>query len=129
MGNEPLALRSEISVDPLVDVALVLLIILILTMMASHEFYRLDQPSGRCGGPLPAVIVVEQINKETIYLNHEFVPMGHLSGRLRNWIKKWPSGIVLYSGTNEITYGTAIQTLDLIRNSGTERIGIVRDYP
>jgi biopolymer transport protein TolR len=128
MKNESVSLQSEINITPLVDVVLVLLIIFMVMSPFSLREYEVAIPSPAIPSlKIPSIpITVDQLDENTVYLNQEFVPMRLLAHRLQDTIAKHPKGTVLYSGKDELTYGTAIQTLDLIRNSGAERIGIVR---
>ena len=131
MKNESVTLQSEINITPLVDVVLVLLIIFLVTSPLSQKLYQVNIPSkGLHDGPMASIqIMVEQTDEKTVYLNRQLVPLSLLSSRLGEWMAKWPSGSVLYSGNDELSYGTAIQTLDLIRNSGVERISIIGSHP
>lgn len=130
-GSSSGALRSEINVTPLVDVVLVLLIIFMVVTPLLQMGYDVNVPP-KATAEASAVIskeqlVVTQVSPEKVYLNREEIDVKQLPLRLSEILKHRRDKTVFYSGDDEINYGAVMATMDLIRNAGAERIGIITD--
>jgi len=130
-GGSSQGLRSEINVTPLVDVVLVLLIIFMVVTPLLQMGYDVNVPP-KATAEASAVIskeqlVVTQISAEKVYLNREEIDVKQLPLRLTEILKHRRDKTVFYSADDEINYGVVMATMDLIRNAGAERIGIITD--
>jgi biopolymer transport protein TolR len=127
MKNRSASLQSEINVTPLVDVVLVLLIIFMVVSPVTQRLYEVNASSSKPApvGASKLQIVVTQISEDKIYLNRESVNFNLLSSRLQQLLKGQTNTTIFFSGSNELSYGMALRTLDLIRNAGAENIGII----
>jgi biopolymer transport protein TolR len=130
-GGSSQGLRSDINVTPLVDVVLVLLIIFMVVTPLLQMGYDVNVPP-KATAETSAVIskeqlVVTQVSPEKVYLNREQIEVKQLALRLTEILKHRRDKTVFYSADDEINYGTVMSTMDLIRNAGAERIGIITD--
>jgi biopolymer transport protein ExbD len=130
-GGSSQGLRSDINVTPLVDVVLVLLIIFMVVTPLLQMGYDVNVPP-KATAEASAVIskeqlVVTQISAEKVYLNREEIDVKQLPLRLTEILKHRRDKTVFYSADDEINYGVVMATMDLIRNAGAERIGIITD--
>jgi len=130
-GGSSGGLRSEINVTPLVDVVLVLLIIFMVVTPLLQMGYDVNVPP-KATAEASAVIskeqlVVTQASPEKVYLNREEIDVKQLPLRLTEILKHRRDKTVFYSGDDDINYGVVMSTMDLIRNAGAERIGIITD--
>jgi len=128
---KPGTLRSEINVTPLVDVVLVLLIIFMVVTPLLQMGYDVNVPP-KATAEASAVIskeqlVVTQISAEKVFLNREEIDVKQLPLRLTEIMKHRRDKTVFYSADDDINYGVVMSTMDLIRNAGAERIGIITD--
>jgi biopolymer transport protein TolR len=109
-------LKSDINVTPLVDVVLVLLNV---------------PPKATAKSAMDVVnkqqLIVTQTVPEKVYLNREQIDIKQLPLRLTDILKKRNDKTVFFSADDELNYGIVISTMDLIRNSGAEKIGIITE--
>lgn len=115
------------NVTPLVDVALVLLIIFMAAAPTVWRFYDVIIPPKPVQGPHLSAeeqLVVSQKESGTVWLNQEEVEIGALPMRVQNILSHRMSKRVFYSGDSSLEYRTALATIDLLNRSGAS-IGIV----
>ena len=130
-GGSSQGLRSEINVTPLVDVVLVLLIIFMVVTPLLQMGYDVNVPP-KATAEASAVIskeqlVVTQVHPEKVFLNREEIDVKQLPLRLTEILKHRRDKTVFYSADDEINYAVVMATMDLIRNAGAERIGIITE--
>jgi biopolymer transport protein TolR len=124
-------LRSEINVTPLVDVVLVLLIIFMVVTPLLQMGYDVNVPP-KATAEASAVIskeqlVVTQVSAERIFLNREQIDAKQLPIRLTEILRHRRDKTVFYSADDDLNYGIVMETMDVIRNAGAERLGIITD--
>ena len=121
--------RSDINITPLVDVVLVLLIIFMVVIPILQMGYPVDTPpenkTAAVVPPSADQLIVRMDHDGRTYLNKEEVPMAQFGGRLKqmNRGKK----IVFFAADGELPYGQVAEFMDLCRNNGAEKLGIVFD--
>lgn len=125
------SLKSDINVTPLVDVVLVLLIIFMVLTPLLQMGYDVNVPP-KATAEASAVITKEQLivtQKEPgkVYLNREVVDINQLPLRLTEILKHRSDKTVFFSADDELNYGTVMNSMDIIRNAGAERIGIITE--
>jgi len=132
MGVGNLAsLKSDINVTPLVDVVLVLLIIFMVLTPLLQMGYDVNVPP-KATAEASAVITKEQLivtQKEPgkVYLNRQQIDINQLPLRLTEILKHRSDKTVFISADDELNYGVVMNTMDIIRNAGAERIGIITE--
>ena len=115
-------LRSEINITPLVDVVLVLLIIFMVVTPLMYQGYDVKIPSKGQTVSTKSMLI-EQDQAGTVVLNQTSIPMNELRDRLSELFINHDRTVV-YSGADHLYYRDVAQTLDAIRDAGTEKIGI-----
>jgi len=125
------ALKSDINVTPLVDVVLVLLIIFMVLTPLLQMGYDVNVPPKATVEASQVIskeqLIVTQKDPEKVYLNRELIDIKQLPLRLTDILKHRSDKTVFFSADDELGYGTVITTMDVIRNSGAERIGIITE--
>jgi biopolymer transport protein ExbD len=122
-------LKSEINVTPLVDVVLVLLIIFMVVIPILQMGYPVETPpenkNAQFVPPSADQLIVRMDLEGRTYLNKEEVPMAQFAQRLKamNRGKK----VVFFAADGELPYGQVAEFMDLCRNNGAEKLGIVFD--
>jgi biopolymer transport protein ExbD len=116
-------LRSEINITPLVDVVLVLLIIFMVVSPLTYQGYDVKIPSKWTVSSPQKSMLIEQNERDIVVLNRTSIPVNELSDRLREIFIDHERSVI-YSGSDDLYYGEVAQTLDAIRDAGTEKIGI-----
>ena len=121
--------RSEINVTPLVDVVLVLLIIFMVVIPILQMGHPVVTPPARPGDrPAPRDQLVVRLTADgKVFLNREQVLMGALGARLRELTVDRGKKIVFFAADGELPYGQVAAFMDLCRNNGAEKLGIVFD--
>ena len=121
---------ADINVTPLVDVMLVLLIIFMVTAPMLHQGISVALPKTattnlRSGLEDPIVL---SISKEGVYyINETPVARGLLRDRLRAILRGHREKAVLLKADRGLSYGTVVETLDLLNRMGIESLGMITD--
>jgi biopolymer transport protein TolR len=121
---------ADINVTPLVDVMLVLLIIFMVTAPMLHQGISVALPKTattnlRSGLEDPIVL---SISKEGVYyINETPVARGLLKDRLKAILRGRREKAVLLKADRGLSYGTVVETLDLLNRMGIESLGMITD--
>ena len=121
---------ADINVTPLVDVMLVLLIIFMVTAPMLHQGISVALPKTattnlRSGLEDPIVL---SISKDGVYyINETPVARGLLRDRLRAILRGRREKAVLLKADRGLSYGTVVETLDLLNRMGIESLGMITD--
>lgn len=125
------ALNSDINVTPLVDVVLVLLIIFMVLTPLMQLGYDVNVPPKKTAlmseVSSKQQLIITQIEPNKVYLNREKIDVGQLPLRLTEFLRNRGDKTVFYSADDELNYGQVVKTMDIIRNSGAEKIGIITE--
>ena len=126
LGGGRGGIRPAMNVTPLVDVVLVLLIIfMVVTPLMTRQMWmdvpgKADEKTEAAPPPKgalpPVVLTVTQTG--AIQLNREDVPREQVVERLRRMIHARPDKIVFFDAENDVSYGTAMDVMDLARGGG-----------
>jgi biopolymer transport protein TolR len=129
-SGDPFDHLADINVTPLVDVMLVLLIIFMVTAPMLHTGVSVALPKTATTN-LPATMqdpVVLSITKDGLYyINETPVARGLLRERLERFLQGRRDRIILLKADRALSYGTVIETFDLLNRMGIENIGAVTD--
>ncbi len=129
-SSDPFDHLADINVTPLVDVMLVLLIIFMVTAPMLHQGISVALPKTattnlRSGLEDPIVL---SISREGLYyINETPVARGLLKERLRAILRGHKEKAVLLKADRSLSYGTVIETLDLLNRMGIESLGMITD--
>ena len=129
-SGDPFDHLADINVTPLVDVMLVLLIIFMVTAPMLHQGVAVALPKTATTN-LPATMedpVVLSITKDGLYyINETPVARGLLRERLERFLQGRRDRFILLKADRALSYGTVIETFDLLNRMGIESIGAVTD--
>jgi len=121
---------ADINVTPLVDVMLVLLIIFMVTAPMLHQGISVALPktaTTNIQSQLEDPIVLSISRDGLFYINETPVARGLLRDRLRAILRGRKEKAVLLKADRGLSYGTVIETLDLLNRMGIESLGLVTD--
>ena len=128
--GDPFDHLADINVTPLVDVMLVLLIIFMVTAPMLHQGVAVALPKTATTN-LPATMedpVLLSITKDGLYyINETPVARGLLRDRLERFLRGKKDRFVLLKADRGLSYGTVVETLDLLNRMGIEGLGMVTD--
>jgi len=129
-AGDPYDHLADINVTPLVDVMLVLLIIFMVTAPMLHQGVSVALPRTATTN-LPASIedpVILSITREgAYYINETPVARGLLRDRLRAFLKTRKDRTVFLKADRALSYGTVVETLDILNRMGIENLGMITD--
>jgi biopolymer transport protein TolR len=129
-SGDPFDHLADINVTPLVDVMLVLLIIFMVTAPMLHQGVAVALPKTATTN-LPATMedpVLLSITKDGLYyINETPVARGLLRDRLERFMRGRKDRLVLLKADRTLSYGTVVETLDLLNRMGIEGLGMVTD--
>jgi biopolymer transport protein TolR len=128
--GDPFDHLADINVTPLVDVMLVLLIIFMVTAPMLHQGVAVALPKTATTN-LPATMedpVMLSITRDGLYyINETPVARGLLRDRLERFLRGKKDRFVLLKADRGLSYGTVVETLDLLNRMGIEGLGMVTD--
>ena len=129
--GDPYDHLADINVTPLVDVMLVLLIIFMVTAPMLHQGVSVALPKTETTN-LPATIhdpVILSITRDgQYYINETPVARGLLRDRLRAFLaQRRDRPVVFLKADRALSYGTVVETLDILNRMGIENLGMITD--
>ena len=124
-------ISANINITPLVDVVLVLLIIFMVIQPMLQVGYEVETPPEiKSATPPPQnneqVIIRMDADGKT-YINREEVPRGRFAERLRTAMTGREKKLAFFAADGELTYEKVVEFMDLCRNNGAQKLGIVFD--
>lgn len=119
---------AEINIIPLVDVVLVLLLIFMLTAPLMYRGIDVNLPK-TAGKPTVTEERMElTLTKEQqIYLNGKPLALGSLEQTLRETFKNRTDKTLYLKADQALQYGFVVETMDKVRKSGIEKLGMVTE--
>ena len=131
-GSDPYEHLADINVTPLVDVMLVLLIIFMVTAPMLHQGVAVSLPKTATTN-LPSSIedpIILSITREGLYyINETPVARGVLKERLGAFLRTRKDRTVFLKADRALSYGTVVETLDVLNRMGIENLGMVTETP
>ena len=119
---------AEINIIPLVDVVLVLLLIFMLTAPMMYRGIDVNLPRAAAKPTAVEERMVLTVTKDRVlYLNEKRVPPGGLEGMLRDAFRNRNDKTVYLKADAGLAYGAVIETMDMVRRAGIERLGMVTE--
>jgi len=121
---------AEINIIPLVDVTLVLLLIFMLTAPLMYRGIDVNLP--KTSGKPTAVeerMVLTLTREQTVYLNSDKkpIPLATLEQTLRDLFKNRQDKTLYLRADQALQYGFVVETMDRVRRSGIEKLGMVTE--
>jgi biopolymer transport protein ExbD/biopolymer transport protein TolR len=129
IGHEPgddAPLNAEINVTNLVDVALVLLIIFIITAPIMQGGVDVQLPRAQVA-PLKVGdgVIVALDRNGTVYIDEAAVSLGEFASAFGTLVAtKKPSAVYLRADAR-VPYGDVVRVLAIVRGSGVKNVGLV----
>ena len=124
-------LRSEINVTPLVDVVLVLLIIFMVVTPLLQMGYSVDVPPKATAAESAVAskeqIIVTQREAKRVFLGKQEINLNQLPLQLKDILDHRHEKTVFFSANDDLNYGLVMETMDMIRAAGADRVGIITE--
>ena len=119
---------AEINIIPLVDVVLLLLLIFMLTAPLMYRGIDVNLPK-TAGKPTVTEerMEVTLTKDQQVYLNGKPVGLGVLEQTLRDTFKNRTDKTLYLKADQALQYGFVVETMDRIRKSGIEKLGMVTE--
>jgi biopolymer transport protein ExbD len=119
---------SEINVTPFIDVMLVLLVIFMVTapMMQSGIGVNLPQAETQ-SAPAEEGLTITITKDRLIHIEGSVINIKLLEKKLQGYFAGKPKKIVFIQADEGINYGFFIDTLDIIKKAGVEKVGLVTE--
>ena len=130
--EDPYDHLADINVTPLVDVMLVLLIIFMVTAPMLHQGVAVALPKTATTN-LPSSVedpIILSITRDGLYyINETPVARGLLKDRLGAFLKSRKDRTVFLKADRALSYGTVVETLDVLNRMGIENLGMITETP
>ena len=129
--SKKVELLAEINITNLVDVALTVLVIFMITapMMTPGIDVNLPRTDASLPHDQEGITVSIKDNRE-IYIDNNRVNLADLTLRLETILKNKPPGIVVYIRSDKVVdYGYVIDIVGRIRKAGVKELGLVAEVP
>lgn len=128
---------SEINVVPYIDVMLVLLVIFMVTAPLLSQSIKVDLPKAVSEtldvNDDETLLVISIKADGTYYMNvgeeEEAVDLSLIGEKTSKIIKANPDIKVLIEADRNLTYGTVIEAMSVLQNSGAETVGLITEPP
>ena len=119
----------SMSVTPLVDTLLVLLIfVLLLGAFAIQPGLRVRLPEAASKEEEPQRDLVVILTRENhLYLNDDPLPLHELGARLQERIRDRPDGAVIIKADKEVLHGRVVEVMDIAKGAGAVRLAIATE--
>ncbi len=126
-GNSSGGIISNMQLAPLVDIALVLVIIFMVTapLLDAHDTMQVD---------LPKAATVEAKSEDNITitvdatgqtaLNKDLMPLAKLEPALKGILNKHPDRLVLIRADKKVLHQQILELLNIAKKSGAQKIAI-----
>ncbi|MGB8366759.1 MAG: biopolymer transporter ExbD [Candidatus Babeliales bacterium] len=111
---------TEISLTPLIDTALTLLIIFMITTPMMQNSIRVDLPKGQAKetNDMQQELIVYVKKDGTLFFNEQAVEIGELIKQVKNVIGSNQEKTIFVKADQAVSYGTVIELVDQIKIVG-----------
>ena len=125
---------SEITVVPLVDVMLVMLVIFMVTAPKMQSGLDVNLPEARRAEQLAeerlyVTVPLAYRSDSVVQVGDDEISVDLLAERLRLEMVERTEKTVFLRGDQEITYGELVTVMDLLKDGGVQEVGLVLDMP
>jgi len=130
VGASKGGLKADINVTPLVDVMLVLLIIMMLIAPMLQQGVSVKLPQAANSADKPETqdqTVVAVTSDKRVYLNGVPIQEAELATKIQTLMETKKEKIVLIKGDEEAPYSAIMSTMDRLRESNIENIGLITE--
>jgi biopolymer transport protein TolR len=136
--------NAEINIVPYIDVMLVLLVIFMMTTPIIEQGVEVDLPQADAKmvdytEQQPTVITIDKQGEYYINSLHdttsaemdegENVSLSTAVGRVIGRLQTYPEMKVFVRGDKDVDYGSVVQLMALLQQSGVDKVGIVTETP
>lgn len=121
------ALIPEITLTPLIDTALTLLVIFMVTSPLIQNGIKVDLPRGQAQEikGVQEELVVHIDKKLNIFLNNSPIKKDQLTAQLKKHVGNHKNQTVFIKGDKAVDYGTVLELVDQIKTvGGIERVAL-----
>ena len=131
-GSGVSGVNSEINVTPMADIMLVLLIIFMITTPLIQEGIQINKPSAINAAEAPeldmdGVTTVTITRDQLIFVNDQPVNIENFVDKIEESRARAPELPLFVRGDVAAPYGKLVEVINLARDVGYERIGMVVD--
>lgn len=133
-GGEGGGLVSDINVTPLVDVMLCLLIIMMVVAPMLQAGVSVALPKSKYPDPDPNIVkdtsvVIAIPNDGEYYIGRDKIALTDIPKAVERALKDKPAAdqVVYIKSGQKVKYGTVVEVINAVRDSGFDRIGLVSE--
>ncbi len=122
-------LAPEITLTPLIDTALTLLVIFMVTTPMMKNSLKISLPevknkTEKVSSQKQLEIFIDK--NENIYVNSDAIKIENLKKHIENKLKQSTNKVVIVNGDRSVSYNTIIKTLDIINSiEGEKNVALV----
>ena len=120
---------SELNMVPLIDIALVLLIIFMVAAPMLDQGIQVNLPETKAGTlekhQKEEPIVVSLRDDQTMFINDQKVPLENLETRIELLFRQRTDKSIFIKADEKLPYGFVAKTIGRLKDGGAEKIGLV----
>jgi biopolymer transport protein TolR len=124
-------LIAEINVTNLVDVALTILTIFIITapMMTPGIDVNLPRSDASLPRDEEGITVTVKSNND-VFIDQDRIPINYFEAKVSEILKGKPPGTIVYlRADKEVDYGFVVEVVGRLRKAGVKELGLVAEIP
>lgn len=129
--NRDYGLIQDLNVTNLVDVALTVLVVFIITAPMMTPGIDVNLP--RTDASLPhdeEGITISIKDNKNVYIENDRISINEFESKLKKILEKKPPGVTVYLRADKnIDYGFVIEVIGIMRKAGVKDLGLVAEIP
>lgn len=118
-------IMPEINLTPLIDTALTLLVIFMVTTPMVQNAIKINLPEGKSKEITEQQEFIVSINKDnSLYFNSYPVEQKDLVNTVQTALKDYPDSPVFVRADESVAYGSVLKTVDTLKFAGVKSVGM-----
>ena len=123
------AARPDITVTPLIDILLVMLVIFLAAVTLTQQAIESQLPAEArrmADAPLSQIMLEVSADRQ-LAVNHQTVTLSQLTPFLKEVYSKRSDKTIYVAAAGSLPYGAIIDVMDAVKGAGVDRMGVITE--